>query len=159
MDFDAVEWSPDETQRVALATGQNRVNPIVDFANSGPTFFDNWTLQRTPTALDEIHIRRLLLYAEKLCATAVSYLVLEPNDPVTWEKYKMLCNPILSQIAANRGLETFKVICDATTNPPAQRANKVMKGKLQVVPINAARTIYLDFAIYASGTTFDEEGI
>jgi hypothetical protein len=157
LDADEVEWSPDRDDRAILAAGQNRVNPIVDFVGQGPTLFDNWTLQRTPTALDQVHVRRLLLHAEKLCATAVKYLVFEPHDPVTWKRFTQLCNTELSAIAASRGLETFKVICDESTNPASQRANKVMKGKLLMVPINAVRELVMDFAVYASGTEFEEE--
>jgi len=152
-----VEYSPQLAERDMLVGGQNRVNPIVNFANTGLTVFGNRTLQRKPTALDSVHVRRMLLYAEKLCATAVQYLVFEPNDPVTWRRFVNLVNPILEHIKANRGLEEFKVICDATTNPAFQRQNKTMKGKILLKAIDAAEIIEIDFALFATGAEFSSD--
>lgn len=152
-----VEYSPTLSERDQLVGGQNRVNPIVNFASTGLTIFGNRTLQRRPTALDSVHVRRMLLHAEKLCATAVKYLVFEPNDPVTWRRFTNLVNPILDYIKANRGLEEFRVICDASTNPPSQRQNKTMKGKILLKAIDAAEIIELDFALFATGAEFTTE--
>jgi hypothetical protein len=149
-----VEYSPDIYERETLAGGTNRLNPIVNFKDTGPTIYGNRTLQRRATSLDSTQIVRGLINAKKLISTAVQYLVFEPNDPVTWTKFVDLVNPILSAMKAGRGLEAFKVVCDASTNPPEQRQRKVMKGKIQMVPIDAAEIIEIDFAISAAGTTF-----
>jgi hypothetical protein len=159
IDADAVEYSPSQEDRDELCpifSGDNRVNPIVDFVGQGPTLFGNRTLQRTWSQLTDVHVRRMLLHAEKLCATSVKYLVFEPNDPTTWKKFTTLCNKHLGDIAAKRGLESFKVKCDASTNPPAQRQRRTMKGKLYLTPIPGAEAIELDFAIFASGAEFSE---
>ncbi len=150
----SVEYSPTQQDRDVLCGGQNRINPLVNFANGGVTIYGNRTTQRRATALDSIHIRRMLLHAEKLCSTAVRTLTFNPNDPVTWSEFTALCNRELSAIQAGRGIEVFQVICDATTNPPTQRQNKTMRGKLLIKPIDAAEIIQLDFAIFATGATF-----
>lgn len=151
---DMVEYSPSQAERALLNAGQNRVNPIVDFLSNGLTVYGNRTLQRTPTSLDSVHVRRMLLYAEKLCATAVAVLVFDPNDPITWARFVSLVNPILANIQAGRGLTTFQVICDKTTNPPNQISNKTMKAKLLMQPIDAAEILEIDFALFAAGATF-----
>jgi phage tail sheath protein FI len=159
IDADAVEYSPSQEDRDELCpifVGDNRVNPIVDFVGQGPTLFGNRTLQRKWSQLTDVHVRRMLLHAEKLCATSVKYLVFEPNDPTTWKKFTTLCNKHLSDIASKRGLETFKVKCDASTNPAAQRQQRRMKGKLFLTPVPGAEGIELDFAIFASGAEFSE---
>lgn len=155
---DKVEYSPSQEDRDVLEGGQNRVNPIVNFQQSGLTLYGNRTCQRVASALENIHTRRMLIYAEKLIATAVKYLVFEPNDPVTWKTFETLVNPVLANIKANRGLEEFKVICDASTNPPAQRQQKVMKGKILVSAIESAEIISLDFNLYATGADFAQAG-
>jgi hypothetical protein len=149
-----VEYSPDIYERETLAGGNNRLNPIVDFKDAGPTIYGNRSLQRRATSLDSVHIVRGLINAKKLIATAVQYLVFEPNDPVTWLKFVDLVNPPLSAMKAGRGLEAYRVVCDASTNPPEQRQRKVMKGKIQMVPIDSAEVIEIDFAISAAGTSF-----
>lgn len=158
LDGRAVEYSPDQDDRDLLCpvNGQNAVNPIVDFEGQGLTLFGNKTLQRQASALTSVHVRRMLLYAEKLIATAVKYLVFEPNEPVTWRRFTLLVNPILENIASNRGLEEFQVICDASTNPPEQRNNKTMRAKLYMTPVLAAERIELDFTVFAAGAEFSE---
>lgn len=159
IDADAVEYSPSQEDRDELCpifVGDNRVNPIVDFVGQGPTLFGNRTLQRKWSQLTDVHVRRMLLHAEKLIATSVKYLVFEPNDPTTWKKFEVLSNKHLSDIAARRGLEGFKVKCDASTNPAAKRQKRTMKGKLYVIPVPGAEAIEIDFAIFASGAEFSE---
>jgi hypothetical protein len=137
----------------------NRANPITQFYNSGLLVWGNRTLQRKQTALTNIHTRRMLLYAEKLVATTTQYLTFEPNDTTTWRKFTALVNPILARIASARGLETFKVICDATTNPPAQRQNKTMNGKILIAAMEGAEIITEDFVIFGAGTTFGNTSV
>jgi phage tail sheath protein FI len=159
IDADVVEYSPSQDDRDEMCpifSGDNRVNPIVDFVGQGPTLFGNRTLQREWSQLTDVHVRRMLLHAEKLCATSVKYLVFEPNDPTTWKKFETLCNKHLADIASKRGLETFKVKCDASTNPVALRQQRRMRGKLYLVPQGAAEGIELDFAIFAAGAEFSE---
>ncbi|HUV37964.1 MAG TPA: hypothetical protein VMY39_00045, partial [Planctomycetota bacterium] len=153
---DAVEISPALADRDLLQGGQNRINPIVNFADTGLVLFGNRTLLRTDSLLADTHVRRLLIHAEKLIASAVRVLVFEPQDPVTWKRFEQLVNPILSQIAANRGLEKFEVIINETLNPPAQRRQKVMKGRLNLTPFTAAEQIEIDFAVFSTGAEFTE---
>ena len=153
---DEVEYSPDAEDREVLMSGQNRVNAIVDYVNEGLVIFGNLTMQRSDTWLKWMHVRRGLLHAEKLCATAVKYLLWDPNDPITWQKLEDLCNPILAGIAADRGLDYFAVQCDASTNPLAKRTQGVMNGKLFLRPVLAAEVIELDFVLTQSGATFNE---
>lgn len=146
-----VEISPDFDAREMLAAEPNRVNPIVSMPE-GLRVWGNRTLQRRLTALNSIHIRRMLLYVEKVCATAVKYLVFDPNDRTTWEEFTSLVSRELSNVQAKRGLESFKVICDESTNPPEQRQRKTMRGKILIKPIEAAEIIFLDFALFATGS-------
>lgn len=150
----ALEYSPDIYERETIAGGTNRLNPIVNFKDTGPTIYGNRTLQRRATSLDSVHIVRGLINAKKLIATSVQYLVFDPSDPVTWTKFCDLVNPRLAAMKAGRGLEQYRVVCDETTNPPDQRQRKIMKGKIQMVPVDAAEIIEVDFAISAAGTTF-----
>lgn len=153
LDTDKCEYSPDLAERETLVGGSNRINPIVEFL-TGITLFGNRTLQRKESALADIHVRRLLVYAEKLVANSVKALVFEPSDTFTWRKFELLVNPILQNIQDARGLEKFKVICDETTNPPALRNQRRMNGKILLKPFSAAEVIEVDFALFAAGAEF-----
>jgi acyl-CoA synthetase (NDP forming) len=63
-------------------------------------------------------------------------------------------NPIFAAIMAGRGIESFEVICDSTTNTPQLQANKQMGAKILISVINAAEIIVVDFALYAQGADF-----
>lgn len=154
-----VEYSPTQDERDVLNGDPNRVNPIVNFTNGGLTIFGNRTLQRRLSALNSLHIRRMLLHAEKVCATAVRVLNFDPNDEQTWIKFTLLVNKELDAIKAGRGIEEFRVICDATTNPPEQRQRKTMRGKILIKMIEAAEIILMDFALFATGADFNENAI
>jgi len=120
----------------------------------GIKIYGNRTTQRRATDLDSVHVRRLLLYAEALVANSVKFLLFDPNDEKTWREFVLLVNPILENIKANQGVEDFRVICDATTNPPSQRQRKTMNGKILIKAIGAAEIIEVDFALFASGAEF-----
>lgn len=150
---DKVEYSPDDAERGTLNAGSNRINPVVEFL-TGITLYGNRTLQRKESALSDIHVRRLLIYAEKLVANAVRALVFEPNDPFTWKRFELLVNPIMENIKAARGLEEYKVICNETTNTAALRNQRRMNGKILLKPFSAAEVIEVDFALFATGAEF-----
>lgn len=151
----ALEYSPSQSERDLLCgiDTTNRINPLVQFA-TGINIWGNRTSQRNRSALESVHIRRMLLHAEKVCATAVRVLAFSPNDPITWKDFTMLVNDQLSVIKAGRGIEEFKVICDANTNPADQRQQKTMRGKMLIKPIEAAEIIMLDFSLSATGAVF-----
>lgn len=146
-----LEYSPDQEERDLLTGDQNRVNPLVNFAEGGIQLYGNRTLQRARTSLDNIHVQRMLVYVMKLITSAVKFLVFEPNDPTTWLKFTALVNPILENMKQDRGIARFFVLCDATTNPPVQRQNKTMRGIIKIEAVEAAEIISVDFALYKTG--------
>lgn len=149
----ALEYSPDQDERDLLNSGNNVINPIVAFPD-GLKLFGNRTTQRAQTDLCDIHVRRMLLYAEALVANSVKFLVFDPNDALTWRRFELLVNPILSNIQANRGLAAFFVSCNSDTNPTAQQQQGVMRGQIGIQAIPDAEIIYTDFALFATGAQF-----
>lgn len=151
-----LEMSPSQGDRDLMYGYPNVVNPIVNFFPDGITIWGQKTTQRKPSALDRVNVRRLLLYARKLVATVVRYLVFEPNDEITWKQFEDLCNPIFSNIQSRRGVYEFRVVCDETTNPPEQIDRNEMNGRIYLKPTKAAEVITVDFVITTTGANFDE---
>src|SRR5581483_1998562 len=152
----AIERSPSQGDRDFIYSGGNAVNPIVNFIPEGITIYGQRTLQRTPTALDRVNVRRMLLYARKLIAIVARSIVFEPNDPKMWRSFTRLANNILDGIKAARGITDFKVIMDATTNTPDLISQNIAKAKLLIIPTQAAEIIEVDFTVLAAGTNFEE---
>ena len=150
------EYSPDQGQRDAMYGNQNAVNPIVAFPKDGIAIYGQRTLQRRPTALDRINARRLLLTIEKQIATAVRYIVFEPNDERTWRAFTNLVGPAMEWVKTRRGVYDFRVICDETTNPPVTTDRNEMYGKILLKPTKTAEMIIIDFTILSTGADFSE---
>lgn len=133
---------------------ENRINPIATFPDTGISIFGQKTLQVKPSALDRVNVRRLLIYAKKTIASAAKYLVFEPNNPQTWEKFVKMVNPILKKVQQDQGLNRFKVVMDSTTNTSDVVDRNVMVGKIFLEPTKAGEFIDLSFIITAQGVTF-----
>lgn len=134
----------------------NAVNPIARFTKDGLVVWGQRTLQRSPTALDRINVRRLLLYLRKVISTAVRYLVFEPNDEKTWKLFGHLVVPFLNDVRQRRGLYDFRVKCDETTNTPAVIDRNQMNAQIFLKPVKAAEFIQVDLVITSTGANFDE---
>ena len=152
-----VRYSPDQGERELMYGNGNAVNPIVQFPKDGITVWGQRTLQRAPTALDRVNVRRLLLYMRKVVATAVKYLVFEPNDPITWRTFINLVTPFCQTVQSRRGIYDFAVVCDETTNTPDLIDQNTMVGRIYLKPTKAAEIINVDFVISNTGTSFSEE--
>jgi hypothetical protein len=151
-----IEHSPTQGERDYMYGGGNAINPIVNFSGQGFVIWGQRTLQRATTSLDRINVRRLLLYMRKVIATAVRYLVFEPNDEATWQRFVDLVEPVCLAIQGRRGLYGFKVICDSTTNTPEVIARNEMRGKILIQPTHAAEMIVTEFVLLPTGASFEE---
>ncbi|MBV8593965.1 MAG: phage tail sheath subtilisin-like domain-containing protein [Caulobacteraceae bacterium] len=132
----------------------NRINPIATFPDTGISIFGQKTLQVAASALDRVNVRRLLIYAKKTIASAAKYLVFEPDNPQTWDKFLKMVNPILKKVQQDQGLNRFKVVMDSTTNTPDIVDRNIMVGKIFLEPTKAAEFIDLQFVITAQGVEF-----
>jgi hypothetical protein len=133
-----------------------RINPIASFPVEGIVIFGQKTLQVKPSSLDRINVRRLLIYSKKLIASAAKYLLFEPNNPNTWQRFLNQVNPILDKIRQDQGIERFKVVMDSTVNTPDLVDRNIMTGKIFLQPTRSAEFIDLQFIITSSGVSFEE---
>lgn len=155
--FDRIEVSPMLADRDLLLGGNNRINPLVEFidqSGSSIVLYGNVTSTRTPGPLDAIHVKRMVIYAKKLIATAVRFLHFDPNDATTRRDFEQLVNPILQGIQNARGLTRFVVKCDEENNPPEVRAQKKMVGQILLQHIDASEIIEINFALFQTGAEF-----
>lgn len=153
-----IEYSASQADRDYLEgiDTTNRVNPIIVQFSGGAIIYGDWTCQRSRSALENAHTRRMLTYAEKVCATAVAKLQFNPNDPMTWTQFINLCNEPLKGLVTSRAIGSFKIICDKATNPVAQRQNKTLRGKLLIEAVESSNIILMDFSLYSTGANFNE---
>jgi uncharacterized protein len=130
------------------------VNPI-QVTIDGIVVNGNKTLQRKPSLLQNIHIVRMLMYAEKVIATATRFLQWEPHDPITWRRYTNLVEPFLQDIVAKRGITEFRLKCDKETNTDLFINQGQMVAELHIIPTNSVAVIVNRYIIHAHGATLE----
>lgn len=151
-----IERSPDQGERDLIYADGSSVNPIVNFSQEGITVWGQRTLQRTPTALDRVNVRRMLLVARKLIAIIARSFVFEPNDTRMWRAFTRLANDVLDGIKSGRGIVDFKVVMDSTTNTSAVIDRNEARAKLLIKPTKSAEVLVIDFVILSTGVRFEE---
>ena len=142
-----VEVRLNKGDRDAMYSGGNVVNPIVNFAQQGITIFGQRTAQRSPSALDRVNVRRLMIQLRKIILLSTRQFIFEPNDEFTWSQIEELVNPLLDDIKRRRGITQFKVVCDETTNTPLRVDRNELWCKVLLKPTKAAEVIVFEINI------------
>lgn len=143
-------------ERDYMYSNGNAINPIVNFPKDGVVIFGQRTLQRTPSALDRINVRRMLIYVKRVSAAAVKSELFEPNDAILWGVLTRILTPIFTEVQAKRGLNRFLIKIDEQTTTTIARENNEVIGYILLEPTKAAEKIILNFVITAQGANFGE---
>ena len=151
-----IEHSATRGERDLMYGNGNSINPVINIPQVGITVWGQRTLQRAPTARDRVNVRRLLLYLEKVIATASRFLVFEPNDTILWAQFVDLVTPYCDSVKARRGLYDFAVRCDKTTNPPDAIDRNEMHAFILLKPTKTAEQIIITFTLTTTGANFNE---
>ena len=139
-----VEVKLNQGDRDALYGPGNIVNPITKFNTDGIVIYGQRTGQRTPTALDRINVRRLMIFLRRMVLQSTRRFVFEPNDPVTWEAVRSVINPALADIQQRRGITSFQTVCDGTTNTPIRVDRNELWCKIILKPTKTAEVLVFE---------------
>jgi len=132
---------------------RNAINPIVQFVDfDGFVIWGQKTLQRRPTALDRVNVRRLMFVIEKRIRAASRQLLFDPHDDILRQKFVRIATAILSEIQVGRGVNDFRVKCDEELNTPDVIDRNEMRARIGVQPIRAAEFIFIEFSIHRTGS-------
>jgi len=132
------------------------INPIAKFPNEGVVVFGQKTLQVTPSALDRINVRRLMIFVKKRISQVASRLLFDPNVQTTWNRFISAVQPILADIKTNFGLSDYKLVLDESTTTPDLVDRNIMYAKIFLKPTRAIEFIAIDFNITRTGASFDD---
>ena len=132
------------------------INPIATFPAEGIVIFGQKTLQVTPSALDRINVRRLMIYVKKEISRMASRLLFDQNVQSTWDRFLNQVNPFLRSVQARLGLTDFKVVLDESTTTPELIDRNIMYAKIFLKPARAIEFIALDFVITNTGAAFED---
>jgi len=132
------------------------INPIGTFPAQGIVIFGQKTLQVTPSALDRINVRRLLIFLKKEVSKMAATVLFDQNVKVTWNRFLGKVKPFLESAQTRLGLTDFKVVLDETTTTPELIDRNVMYAKIFLKPAKAIEFIAIDFVITDSGASFQD---
>lgn len=135
---------------------EKNINPIASFPAEGIVIFGQKTLQVTPSALDRINVRRLMIHLKKEISRMASTVLFDPNVETTWKRFLDKANPFLASIQSRFGLSEYRVILDNTTTTPDLVDRNVVYAKIMVKPARAIEFIALDFVITNTGASFND---
>ena len=141
-----------QTDRDTLYTGN--VNPLATFPGTGVCVWGQKTLQRKPTALDRVNVRRLLIALKDFIGNIARTLVFEQNTAVTRNRFLSQVNPYLESVTQRQGLYAYKVVMDDTNNTPDVIDRNQLVGQIFIQPTKTAEFIILNFNLTPTGAEF-----
>jgi phage tail sheath protein FI len=144
---------PTLEERDLLYGFRNAVNPIVQFRDiTGFVVWGQKTLQRLPTALDRINVRRMMFVAEKRIRAASRWLLFDPHDDIFHARFITLAEQILDDIKIGRGLTDYRIQADWDLNTPDRVDRNEFWARIGIQPTKAVEFIFIEFSIHRTGS-------
>jgi hypothetical protein len=127
-----------------------KINPIRSDSQVGIAIWGNATLQLVGDFTD-VNIRRVFIFLEKTQQVGLLDQVFEDVGPVTWGVIKTRCDTFLEGLYLTNVIgsgvaskdQAYKVVCDASNNPPAIQARKIIIVDEFIKPNLAAEVIWV----------------
>jgi phage tail sheath protein FI len=135
---------------------ESNINPIASFPSSGIVVFGQKTLQQTPSALDRINVRRLVIYLKKQISIISNQIIFDQNVQSTWNRFKGLAEPFLSNVLTQFGITNYSLILDETTTTDDLIDQNILYAKIAIQPARSIEYIAIDFAITNTGASFED---
>lgn len=132
------------------------INPIAQFPAEGIVIFGQKTLQATPSALDRINVRRLLIFLKREISRFAATVIFDQNVRSTWNRFRGRVEPFLGSVQARLGITKFKLVLDETTTTEDLIDRNIMYAKIFIKPARAIEYIALDFILTDNGAAFED---
>jgi hypothetical protein len=143
---------PTLEERDLMYGNRNCINPIVQFADSDDfVIWGQKTLQRTPTALDRVNVRRLMFAIEKRIRAKSRQMLFEPHDETFHLNWTNMAKDILDEVKAGRGLYEYIIECGWDLNTPEVVDRNEFRARIGIQPIRAVEFIFVEFSINKTG--------
>jgi len=142
------------TDRDKLYTAN--INPIANFPSEGIVVFGQKTLQVTPSALDRINVRRLMIFLKKEISRIAAGVLFDQNVKATWARFLAKVNPFLGSVMSRLGITEFKVVLDETTTTADLIDRNILYAKIFLKPARSIEFIAIDFVISRTGASFED---
>lgn len=137
---------PTLAERDLMYGNNNAINPIITYPDiTGFVIWGQKTLQRSPTALDRVNVRRMLFYVEKTIKNIAKQYIFEPNNAATRSAFITACSQVLTNLVNNNGAQDFVIKCDEELNTSDVIARNELRARIGIVPVYAIEFIFIEF--------------
>jgi hypothetical protein len=133
----------------------NGINPIIFEAGQGIKIWGQKTLLSTPSMLDRLNVRLLLVTIGPAIKRLLKSFLFEFNDEATRAVAKAKVDAYMSNVLARRGVTRFLTICDTTNNTPDDIDNHRLVLDLLVTPNNSVEDIPFTVGIVNNSVSFE----
>jgi hypothetical protein len=131
---------------------EENINPIARFPAVGEiVIFGQKTLQQTPSALDRVNVRRLMIYLKKKIGKIADTILFDQNVRATWLRFKSKAENVLSDVQSRFGITEYKLVLDETTTTADLIDRNILYAKVFIKPARAIEFIAIDFVITKTG--------
>ena len=130
------------------------VNPLATFPGNGVVAFGQKTLQKRPTSLDRVNVRRLLISLKRFLSDVGRQLIFEQNTSTTRNRFLAVAEPYMESVVQRQGLYSYKIVMDDSNNTPDVIDRNQLVGQIYVQPTKTAEFIILNFTVTPTGATF-----
>jgi hypothetical protein len=144
---------PTATERDDMYGNRNAINPIVQFADvQSFLVWGQKTLQRRPTALDRVNVRRMLFVAEKRIRAEARVLLFDPHDELFTQRFIDIATRILTEIQIGRGLSDFIIDAGDQLNNSDVIDRNEFRANIGIQPTHAVEFMFFEFSIHRTGS-------
>lgn len=119
----------------------NGVNPIRFYSGKGIVIWGQKTLQSTPSMLDRLNVRMLLVVINPAIKEAMEDFLFELNDEETRDRAATIVDNYMSDIKARRGVSDYRVVCDDSNNSATDVDNYRMNLDIYIIPTTSIEEI------------------
>ena len=133
---------------------ERNINPIASFPAEGIVIFGQKTLQTTPSALDRINVRRMLIFVKHEVTRIANTLLFDPNIDITWARFRSQTERLLSSVKSIFGISDFRVVLDRTTTTHDLVDRNILYAKVLVKTTQAIEFIAIDFVVTRTRENF-----
>jgi hypothetical protein len=154
-----IDSTEGEFQTVAISEGLRdamhvaKINPITFFSGAGIMNYGNLTkvAASSTSALDRINVARLTVYLRTQLESIGKPFIFEPNDTITRNELKQAIESFLLELAGQRALYDFLVVCDETNNTPTRIDRNELYVDIAVEPVKSVEFIYIPLRLKNTG--------
>jgi len=152
-----IDSTTGEFNAVALNTGQRdtlydvKVNPITFLTGVGLVNYGQKTRARNASALDRINVARLVVYLRRQLSVLAKPYIFEPNDKITRDEIKNAVESLLLELAGQRALYDYIVVCDSSNNTPSRIDRNELYVDVAIEPVKAVEFIYIPLRLKNTG--------